>query len=356
MPSFSRDLEETLHRSVAYANQRRHEYVTPEHLLLSLIDDADAVQVFHDAEIDANELRRWIRQYIDNELNDLKWAEGDAKPTSRFQAAVQLAVIQLQAAQDNLRDVWPHDAGGIKGFADEVDGAQLLLAISYDYDSKAREFLKNVGLTTSNIAPLVAVNLAHVVGLEYKTRILEGFDEGYLKSQQFLLGKKKEDRRKGRPKTKIGKSVIRNNQEILLQSHAVHYVIDERIGLLRGQRPNSVSANLENLQQIEELEEIKRVISSLEATVSAFSQKRQGEDELVSIADEIHHVLIEYIRKNGQDAIHLTFKGALIGLLTVVGHLCGVAQITSTTMSVIVGGKVVVDGLKAVRGAHPRKT
>ncbi|WP_312406884.1 Clp protease N-terminal domain-containing protein, partial [Brevundimonas sp.] len=39
MPSFSRPLEETLHRAVGYANARRHEYATLEHLLLALIDD-----------------------------------------------------------------------------------------------------------------------------------------------------------------------------------------------------------------------------------------------------------------------------------------------------------------------------
>ena len=39
MPSFSRNLEESLHRAVAFANQRKHEYATLEHLLLSLIDD-----------------------------------------------------------------------------------------------------------------------------------------------------------------------------------------------------------------------------------------------------------------------------------------------------------------------------
>ena len=37
MPSFSRPLEETLHRAVAYANERRHEYATLEHLLMALI-------------------------------------------------------------------------------------------------------------------------------------------------------------------------------------------------------------------------------------------------------------------------------------------------------------------------------
>jgi len=43
LPSFSRQLEDSLHRAVAFATQRKHEYATLEHLLLSLIDDEDLV-------------------------------------------------------------------------------------------------------------------------------------------------------------------------------------------------------------------------------------------------------------------------------------------------------------------------
>ena len=45
MATFSRTLENTLRRALAFANDHRHEYVTLEHLLLSLIDDDDAAQV-----------------------------------------------------------------------------------------------------------------------------------------------------------------------------------------------------------------------------------------------------------------------------------------------------------------------
>ena len=45
MPTFSRSLEKALHRALALANERRHEYATLEHLLLSLTDDKDAAAV-----------------------------------------------------------------------------------------------------------------------------------------------------------------------------------------------------------------------------------------------------------------------------------------------------------------------
>ncbi len=41
----SKNLENSLHRTLAYANDRRHEYATLEHLLLALTEDQDAVAV-----------------------------------------------------------------------------------------------------------------------------------------------------------------------------------------------------------------------------------------------------------------------------------------------------------------------
>ena len=45
MPSFARELEETLHNALGEASRRRHEYATLEHLLIALIDDEHASKV-----------------------------------------------------------------------------------------------------------------------------------------------------------------------------------------------------------------------------------------------------------------------------------------------------------------------
>ena len=52
MPSFSRSLEQALHRALALANERRHEYATLEHLLLALVDDQDAAAVMRACSVD----------------------------------------------------------------------------------------------------------------------------------------------------------------------------------------------------------------------------------------------------------------------------------------------------------------
>ena len=99
MPSFSRQLEESLHRAVAYANQRKHEYATLEHLLLSLVDDEDAASVMRACDVDLAALRTTLTNYVDNELRSLVVDDGeDAKPTAGFQRVIQRAVIHVQSS------------------------------------------------------------------------------------------------------------------------------------------------------------------------------------------------------------------------------------------------------------------
>ena len=57
MPTFSRSLEQSLHRALALANERHHEYATLEHLLLALIDDQDASAVMRACNVDLDKLR-----------------------------------------------------------------------------------------------------------------------------------------------------------------------------------------------------------------------------------------------------------------------------------------------------------
>ena len=67
----SRNLEKSLHRALAYANERRHEYATLEHLLLALTEDQDAVAVLRACGVDLGRLRGEVLNYVDNELGNL---------------------------------------------------------------------------------------------------------------------------------------------------------------------------------------------------------------------------------------------------------------------------------------------
>ena len=69
--AFSRSLEQALHRALALADERRHEYATLEHLLLALVDDQDAAAVMRACNVDLDVLRRNLVEYVDTELANL---------------------------------------------------------------------------------------------------------------------------------------------------------------------------------------------------------------------------------------------------------------------------------------------
>ena len=71
MPSLSRSLEQALHHAVKLATDRHHEYATLEHMLLALIDDADAGQVMKACNVDLDALRKQVQKFIDTDLATL---------------------------------------------------------------------------------------------------------------------------------------------------------------------------------------------------------------------------------------------------------------------------------------------
>jgi ATP-dependent Clp protease ATP-binding subunit ClpA len=126
MPSFARELEQTLHNALAEASGRRHEYATLEHLLLALIEDVHAGRVMEACGVNTGELREAVRHYLDNELEALKVDQDtDPSPTSGFQRVVQRAILHVQSSG-----------------RDEVTGANVLVALFSERESYAVYFLQ----------------------------------------------------------------------------------------------------------------------------------------------------------------------------------------------------------------------
>jgi ATP-dependent Clp protease ATP-binding subunit ClpA len=148
VPSFSRHLEETLHRAVGYANERKHEYATLEHLLLALADDPEASGVMRACNVDLTLLRKSLTDYIDSELNSLIVEDGDdAKPTAGFQRVIQRAVIHVQSSG-----------------RDEVTGANVLVAVFSERESHAAYFLQEQEMTRYDAVNFIAHGIAKKPG------------------------------------------------------------------------------------------------------------------------------------------------------------------------------------------------
>lgn len=160
MPTFSRSLEKALHRALAGANERSHEYATLEHLLLALMDDEDALGVMQACSVDVAALRDAVADYVDHELVDLTAENGEeAKPTAGFQRVIQRAVIHVQSSG-----------------RDEVTGANVLVAIFAERESHAAYFLQEQDMTRYDAVNYISHGIAKRPGAS-EPRTPRGADE-----------------------------------------------------------------------------------------------------------------------------------------------------------------------------------
>jgi len=139
-------LEQTLHRALALANERRHEYATLEHLLLALTEDQDAIAVLSACNVDLGRLRSDLLEYIDDQLSNLVGsARSDAKPTAGFQRVLQRAAIHVQSSG-----------------REEVTGANLLTALFSERESHAVLFLEEQGMSRLDAVNYIVHGLTKV--------------------------------------------------------------------------------------------------------------------------------------------------------------------------------------------------
>jgi ATP-dependent Clp protease ATP-binding subunit ClpA len=161
MPSFSRNLEQSLHRALAIANERHHEYATLEHLLLSLTEDGDAGAVLRACSVDLDVLRKSLREYIDQELDNLvSDGRDDAKPTAGFQRVIQRAVIHVQSSG-----------------REEVTGANVLVAIFAERESHAAYFLQEQDMTRYDAVNYISHGIAKRPGLSDASKSPRGTED-----------------------------------------------------------------------------------------------------------------------------------------------------------------------------------
>jgi ATP-dependent Clp protease ATP-binding subunit ClpA len=145
VPSFSNTLEQAIHAALALANARRHELATLEHLLLALIDEPDAARVMQACNVDLEELRKTLLDYIEDDLSTLVTdVEGsEAVPTASFQRVIQRAAIHVQSSGRT-----------------EVTGANVLVAIFAERESNAAYFLQEQDMTRYDAVNFIAHGVA----------------------------------------------------------------------------------------------------------------------------------------------------------------------------------------------------
>jgi len=151
----SPNLEQTLHRALAFANDRRHDYATLEHLLLALVDDQDAIAVMRACNLDVERLRRDLTDYVDNQLGNIVGGRNnEAKPTAGFQRVLQRAAIHVQSSG-----------------REEVTGANILVALFSERESHAVFFLQEQEMSRLDAVNYISHGIAKSPGRSEARRV-----------------------------------------------------------------------------------------------------------------------------------------------------------------------------------------
>ncbi|HSM98760.1 MAG TPA: ATP-dependent Clp protease ATP-binding subunit ClpA, partial [Gallionella sp.] len=137
----AQELEVSLHLAFVEARQKRHEFITVEHLLLTMLDNASAAQVLRACGVNIDELRQVLADFIATHTPVTPGdQEVDTQPTVGFQRVIQRAILHVQSTNKK-----------------EVTGANILVALFGEKDSHAVYFL-----TQRNVSRLDVVNfIAH---------------------------------------------------------------------------------------------------------------------------------------------------------------------------------------------------
>lgn len=123
-------LEITLSRAYQLASERRHEFLTIEHLLIVLLDNPDAEEVLRACGANLNQLRNQLINFLDETSPVMpENVQKETQPTIGFQRVLQRAVFQVQSSGRN-----------------EVSGANVLAAIFSEQESQSVYLLKKEGV------------------------------------------------------------------------------------------------------------------------------------------------------------------------------------------------------------------
>jgi len=156
----SASLEQSLHRALAHANERQHEYATLEHLLLALVEDPDAIAVLRACGVDLDALVEDLESYLDNEAQGLIVDSlADAKPTAGFQRVLQRAAMHVQSAGRS-----------------EVTGANVLVAMFTERESHAVYYLQQQDMSRYDAVSYISHGISKVLG-EEQQRTVRGADD-----------------------------------------------------------------------------------------------------------------------------------------------------------------------------------
>ncbi|MBU6459854.1 MAG: ATP-dependent Clp protease ATP-binding subunit ClpA [Proteobacteria bacterium] len=142
----AQELEVSLHMAFIDARQKRHEFISVEHLLLALLDNPSAAQVLRACAVKIEDLRKALADFVTEHTPIVSGTdEVDTQPTLGFQRVIQRAILHVQSS-------------GKK----EVTGANVLAAIFGEKDSHAVYFLHQQGVSRLDVVNYITHGISKV--------------------------------------------------------------------------------------------------------------------------------------------------------------------------------------------------
>ena len=136
----AQELEVSLHMAFVEARQKRHEFITVEHLLLALLENPSAQEVLKACAAKIDELKKALAEFIAQHTPIVAGdGEVNTQPTLGFQRVIQRAILHVQSS-------------GKK----EVTGANVLVAIYGEKDSHAVYFLHQQGVSRLDVVNFIS--------------------------------------------------------------------------------------------------------------------------------------------------------------------------------------------------------
>ncbi|MDA8095911.1 MAG: ATP-dependent Clp protease ATP-binding subunit ClpA [Betaproteobacteria bacterium] len=142
----AQELEVSLHMAFMEARQKRHEFITVEHLLLAMLDNPSAAEVLRACAANIEDMRKSLAEFVTEHTPTVAGAEDvDTQPTLGFQRVIQRAILHVQSS-------------GKK----EVTGANVLVAIFGEKDSHAVYFLQQQGISRLDVVNFISHGVSKV--------------------------------------------------------------------------------------------------------------------------------------------------------------------------------------------------
>ena len=142
----AQELEVSLHMAFVEARQKRHEFITVEHLLLALLDNPSAAETLRACGANIEPLRRDINRFIGEHSPSIQGRNDvDTQPTLGFQRVIQRAILHVQSSGNK-----------------EVNGANVLVAIFGEKDSHAVYYLQKQGITRLDVVNFISHGISKI--------------------------------------------------------------------------------------------------------------------------------------------------------------------------------------------------